>query len=102
MIIAECGDSFQCHVSGALDGPFVVLFEQDSSDQAGDRLLVWEDADDLGAPLDLPVEPFDRVGNRYEAPGANVPAATFVVVAYGATIRDRGTGSTKVRAGRCT
>jgi hypothetical protein len=30
------------------------------------------------------------------------PAAIRLIAAYGATIRDRGTGSTNVRAGRCT
>lgn len=34
--------------------------------------------------------------------GADVPAALVKAAAYGATIRDRGTGSTKVRAGRST
>jgi len=32
--------------------------------------------------------------------GADGPAAVALAAAYGATIRDRGTGSTKVRAGR--
>src|SRR5690242_6780822 len=33
-------------------------------------------------------------------PGARRPRCDEVIVVYGATIRDRGTGSTKVRAGR--
>ena len=40
----------------------VVLFEQDRADQADDCLVVAEDTDDLGAALDLAVDPFDRVG----------------------------------------
>jgi hypothetical protein len=34
MIIFHCGDCFQCHVAGALDGPFVVLFDEDRADDA--------------------------------------------------------------------
>ncbi len=41
-IIADWGDGFQCHVAGALDGPFVVLFHEDGSDEADDGVLVWE------------------------------------------------------------
>lgn len=43
---------------------------------------------------------FDRIRNRYEDGGAFFPAAIGMTAAYGATIRDRGAGSTKVRAGR--
>ncbi len=39
-------------------------------------------------------------GMRMAVP--RVPAVIGLIAAYGATIRDRGTGSTKVRAGRCT
>lgn len=45
-----------------MDGPFVVLLEQDGADEPGDGGLVGEDADDLGSSLDLAVEPFQRVG----------------------------------------
>ena len=61
-IVAQWCDSFQGHVAGALDRPFIVLFEQDGADEAGDCGLVWEDADDLGAALDLAVEPLQRIG----------------------------------------
>jgi len=44
-----------------LDGPLVVLLEEDGADEAGDGCLVGEDADDLGAALDLAVEPLERV-----------------------------------------
>ena len=33
-IIAPCGQSFQCHVAGSLDSPFVVLLKQDLADEA--------------------------------------------------------------------
>jgi hypothetical protein len=36
-----------------LDRPLVVLFEQDGPDEPGDGSFVGEDADDLGAALDL-------------------------------------------------
>ena len=45
-----------------MDGPFVVLFEQDGADKAGNGGFVGEDADDLGAALDLAVEAFDGIG----------------------------------------
>ena len=61
-IIAHCRDGFQCHVAGSLDGPFVVLFEEQCTDQSDDGIVVGEDTDDLGAPLDLAVETFDRIG----------------------------------------
>ncbi|CCV09213.1 hypothetical protein MESS2_900003 [Mesorhizobium metallidurans STM 2683] len=61
-IIAHLADGFQRHLSGALHGAFVVLFEQDRANQADDDVIIWEDADDLGAPLDLAVEALDRVG----------------------------------------
>ena len=61
-IIAERGDGFQGHVAGALDGPFIVLFQQDGPDEAGDGGLVGEYADHIGATLDLAVQSFDRVG----------------------------------------
>lgn len=41
--------------------PFLVLLEQDGSDQAGDGLPVGEDLHDVGAALDLAVETFDGV-----------------------------------------
>ena len=52
-IIAQECDGFQGHVAGSLNGPFVVLLEQDGAHEADDGLFVGEDADDLGAPLDL-------------------------------------------------
>ena len=61
-ILAQWSHGFQCHVAGALHGPFVVLLEKDGADQTGDGFLVGQDADDVGATLDLAVEPFQRVG----------------------------------------
>jgi hypothetical protein len=60
-IIAQGRDGFQRHVTGALDGPLVVLFEQDRADQADDGIFIGEDADHLGSPLDLAVEALNRV-----------------------------------------
>ena len=61
-IVAEGSDGFQGHVAGALHRPFIVLLEQDGADQAGDGVLVGEDADDIGAALDLAIEAFQRIG----------------------------------------
>ena len=60
-IIAQGGDGFQRHVSGALDSPFIVLLQKDCANEPDDRSLVGKDADDFGAPLDLAVEALDRI-----------------------------------------
>lgn len=60
-IIADGAESFQAHVA-PLHRPFVVLLEQDGTDQANDRGLVGEDPDHIGAALDLPVQPFQWIG----------------------------------------
>ena len=49
-------------IAGALDGPFIILFELDRVDNADDGISVEEDADQLGPSLGLAVEPLDRVG----------------------------------------
>jgi hypothetical protein len=54
-ILAQRSDGFQRHVAGALHGPIIVLLEQDGADRAGNGSLVGEDADDVGAPLDLAI-----------------------------------------------
>jgi hypothetical protein len=92
---------YKCHVAGPLHGPFIVLFEQDGADETHNGVLVGEDTHDIRAPLDLAVEALDGIGNRYKILGADVRLRFFEIAAYGATIRDGGTGSTKVRAGRC-
>jgi hypothetical protein len=61
VIMADRCDGFQGHLSRSLDRPVVVLLEEDGADQAGDGGLVWKDADDIGAALDLAVEAIDRV-----------------------------------------
>src|SRR6188768_4553751 len=71
-IIGDGGDGLKGHVAGALDGPLVVLFEEDGADEACDGGLVGKDADDLGAALDLAVDPLEGIGNRYEFLGADV------------------------------
>jgi len=49
------GDCFQRHIAGPLDGPLIVLFEEQSADEPNDGILVWKDANHLGAALDLTV-----------------------------------------------
>lgn len=61
-IIAQRGDGFQAHVAAALNSPFVVLLEEDGADEADNRVLIGEDADDLGSALDLAVEALDGIG----------------------------------------
>jgi hypothetical protein len=61
-IIAQGIDGFQRHVTGSLDRPFVILLEQDRPNEPDYRVPVGEDADDVGAPLDLAVEALDRIG----------------------------------------
>jgi len=39
----------------------VVLFQKDSADETGNRLFVGEDADNISTPLDLAIEPLDRI-----------------------------------------
>src|SRR5919197_1455859 len=70
-------------------------------------LLGGEVAAGLDRAAEPGVERLDRVGNRYERPGATeprpMPAAVVVGWAYGATVRDRGTGSGAGWEGRsCT
>src|SRR6266404_7584653 len=52
------------------------------------------------APTNLAHDALERIVNRYEKRGADVLLQLSLAAAYGATIRDRGSGSTKVRAGR--
>ncbi len=59
---ATGGDCLKVHVAGALDGPLVVLLEEDGPDETGDGGLVGEDAEDLSAALDLSVDLLERVG----------------------------------------
>ena len=61
-IIAQRGHGFQGHVAGALDGPFVVLFEEYGSDESGDGFVVGENANDFGPSFDFAVEPLEAIG----------------------------------------
>ena len=38
-------------------GPLVMLLGEDGTDEPDDRATIGEDADDVGAPPDFPVEP---------------------------------------------
>jgi hypothetical protein len=49
-IIADGGDRFPRHVARALDSPFVVLFEQDGSDEPDDGAFVWDRSAKSGGP----------------------------------------------------
>jgi hypothetical protein len=78
-IIADGGDGLKGHGAGALDSPLVVLLEEDGADEAGDGGLVREDADDLGAALDLAVQALARIGRvqlRPVLPGKVMQAST--------------------------
>jgi hypothetical protein len=59
--LAEFGHALDLHVA-VLELPFVVLLEEDGADEADDAVLVGEDADDIGAALDLLVQPLQRIG----------------------------------------
>ena len=60
-IIAQWRDGFQAHVARTLDGPFIVLFQQQCANQAHHRLFVGEDPNDLGSPFQFAVQTFDLV-----------------------------------------
>jgi hypothetical protein len=70
-LTAVARDGFQGHVAASLDGPFVVLFEQDCADEANNGVLVGEDADDLGVAFDLAVDALERF---VECAGADMAA----------------------------
>jgi hypothetical protein len=53
-------------------GPFVVLFGEHGTDQAGDGVAVREDPDDVGAAADLFVQPF-VLGSAWGAVSALPP-----------------------------
>src|SRR5881227_1497867 len=58
---SQFGHDLNLHIA-VLQLPFIVLLEQYRADQPDDRGLIGEDTDDIGAPLDLFVEPLERVG----------------------------------------
>ena len=45
-----------------VETPLVVLLEHHGADESGDRRVVGEDAHDIGTPLDLGIEPLERIG----------------------------------------
>ena len=53
------GQGVARHVARTLDGPFVVLLQEYGADQPPDGRFIGEDADDIGAPFDLVVQPLD-------------------------------------------
>src|SRR3546814_16066730 len=59
--LVEFGHAFDLHVS-VLELPLVVLLPQHSPDEADDAVFVREDSADVGAALDLLVEPPERIG----------------------------------------
>ena len=59
--IADGLQAFKLHVS-AVQRPLVVLLEHHGADQPCDGCAVEEDAHDVCSPLDLGVEPLQRVG----------------------------------------
>src|SRR5712671_1207940 len=60
--IAQRSDGFQAHLAGTLDCPFLVLLQQQRTDEAGDGGFVGKDAHDLAASLDLAIQSFQWVG----------------------------------------
>jgi len=70
----DLGEGLDLHVA-VLALPVVVLFEEHGADDADDRLLIREDPDHVGTPLELLVEALEWIRNRYELKGASVSAA---------------------------
>ncbi len=69
------------------DGPLVVGFDHHGGHEPGDRSVVGEDPNDVGAPLDLTVEALEGIGRPQLA-----RCLRFVVVAAGEGVvwRSRG------------
>jgi hypothetical protein len=60
-IITQGSDGFYAHVLTALHYGIVVLFERQRADGAPIGVFVGEDADNIGAPLNLAFEAFGRI-----------------------------------------
>jgi len=56
-IIAQWCDGFQAHVSGRLNGPFIILFQQQGADEADDGLFIGQMPTTLLRRL---ISPFSR------------------------------------------
>ena len=54
-IIIQLRDAFQCHATFPLDCTFVIMIEQERAEETRDGVLIEEDVNDIGAPLDLAV-----------------------------------------------
>ncbi len=61
-ITAHLDQSFQCHIAGSLDSPFVVLLKQDGTVKTYDCGLVLKYYDHICLALDLAVEAFQWIG----------------------------------------
>ena len=66
--LVDEGHGFFGEVAAFGDGPLVVLVQQDGADEADHGGVVGEDADDVGAALDLFVDPLERVRRGDLAP----------------------------------
>ena len=55
----QFGHAFDLHVT-VLQMPVIVGLQEDSADEPDDRLLVREDADDIGPPRDLVINDENR------------------------------------------
>jgi hypothetical protein len=55
-IIAHGCDGFQAHLACAPHGPFIILFEQESTDECADGCLIGADADHTQRTLISPVK----------------------------------------------
>jgi hypothetical protein len=54
-------------LAAALNRPFIVLFEQERTDETHDGIFIGEDADHVGASFDLAVEAFERIEKLMKA-----------------------------------
>jgi hypothetical protein len=61
MMVLSLNPATLSRLAAALDCPFVVLFQEDSADEAGDSFFVGEDSDNIGSPRDLTIEALDGV-----------------------------------------
>ena len=58
--LVDEGHRFFGEVAAVGDGPVVVLLEEDGADEADHGGVVGKDAHDVGATLDLLVDPLER------------------------------------------
>ena len=89
-------EDFQADVAAHL-GPFVVLFGEDGTDETDQGLPVGEDADDIGAAPNLPVQPF-LVGSAWGAVSVLRPIRFPEAAHRTGRARSRASGSPRVHA----